>query len=532
MKILGFQSGHDVSYCILENGVPIIHEELERFSRNKMEIGDGLEFFFSRIENHDDIGYFSFGNLGGLRLHCAENSIEKMNSLINKNKGQYFEIGHHLSHASNCFYTSPFENSLIVTVDGGGWENYSTPTSFCIFEGSGNKIKKIKEFTFDEINLGTLWALCTEKIFGLSTGFPKGDQSGTVMSMATLGAPNYLDKITNIHSSVQQFKIIPEIYEKRKFLIEELKLLTEVSEQEKFNVAASLQKFTENTFREYLNQFVENSNHKNLCLSGGVSLNCVMTAKIKDWFSQIENVFCDAVPYDAGLSLGSARYVWHHIFNNPKIFGNPKNITPYLGVKYFENEVLSSLEKYSTEVFYKKSSDENVLNEILNQKIISVFGNGSESGRRSLGNRSILADPRNPKMKNIINEKVKHRQWFRPFAPSILDEKVSEWFIDVYDSPYMSFAVKFKEEKKEYVPSVVHFDGTGRLQTVKKELNEWFYNFLENWEKKSGVPILLNTSFNDTEPIVETPEHAIKCFLKTNIDKLYFFDYQILVSKK
>jgi carbamoyltransferase len=162
---------------------------------------------------------------------------------------------------------------------------------------------------------------------------------------------------------------------------------------------------------------------------------------------------------------------------------------------------------------------------------VSVFGKGSESGRRALGNRSILADPRSPDMKNMINEKVKHRQWYRPFAPSILREEVKNWFKDDVSSPYMSFVVKFKDEVLEKIPAVLHFDNTARLQTVTKDDNPWYHNFLQLWNEKTGVPILLNTSFNDREPICETPSHAIDCFLRTNIDFLFFRDYQLLVSK-
>ena len=163
--------------------------------------------------------------------------------------------------------------------------------------------------------------------------------------------------------------------------------------------------------------------------------------------------------------------------------------------------------------------------------VISVYGGPSESGRRALGNRSILADPRSPKMKDTINEKVKHRQWFRPFAPSIIREEVKNWFEEDIDSPYMSFVIQFKEEVRDKVPAVVHTDGSARLQTVTENDNKWYYNFIKKFGEKTGVPIVLNTSFNDTEPIVETPEHAINCFLKTNIDYLYFYEYNILVSK-
>jgi carbamoyltransferase len=175
--------------------------------------------------------------------------------------------------------------------------------------------------------------------------------------------------------------------------------------------------------------------------------------------------------------------------------------------------------------------DAHVIQLLLDQKVVSVYGGRAEAGRRALGNRSIIADPRDADMKSTINLKVKHRETFRPFAPSILRECVSEWFEHDIDSPYMGFAIKVKEEKRPLIPAVVHVDGTARLQTVTAKGNPWYHNFLRLWYEASGVPILLNTSFNDREPIVETPDDAIACFLKTNIDHLYFFDYGILVSK-
>ena len=166
------------------------------------------------------------------------------------------------------------------------------------------------------------------------------------------------------------------------------------------------------------------------------------------------------------------------------------------------------------------------------KKLSLFFGEGSESGRRALGNRSIICDPRSQKMKDMINEKVKHRQWFRPFAPSILREHVKDWFTKDVDSPYMTTVLDWKEEVKDKVPAVVHLNGTARLQTVTENDNKWYYNFIKKFYDRTGVPVLLNTSFNDREPIVETPEHAINCFMGTNIDYLYFRDFGILVCKK
>jgi carbamoyltransferase len=542
-KIVGFQSGHDVAYCILENGIPIIHEEQERITRTKMEYGNGLKLFFERNAEHQDIKYFTFANIaqtrGRYQATCRDlESENKMNKIIAKNHGDYFEFGHHLAHGANAFYTSPFDKALIISIDGFGQEEGQVPTTLTIDEGIGNRIKRIKIFDHNQVPIGRVYNLSTKWIFGLSVGPPKGDQAGSVMAMATLGEPKYKELFIDFDAHR-----------------DELARLAQISEQERFNVASSLQAYTEWLFRAHIKNFVNHWGHENICLSGGVTLNCVMVGKIKSWFpDKIKNIFCDPVPYDAGLALGSARYLWHHVLGNPRInkfapngvTNYIANMSPYLGKVYTEAETKKACKKFATkitvtkttdrEVLTKitvtKTTDREVLTKIADQKIVSVFGGGSESGRRALGNRSILADPRNPEMKTIINEKVKHRQWFRPLAPSVLEEKIDEWFVNPILSPYMSFALEVKEEKREQIPAVVHFDGTARLQTVNKHLSPWYYSFISKWAKMTGIPILINTSFNDSEPIVETPDDAIRCFLNTNIDYLYFFDYKLLVSKK
>lgn len=517
-KIVGFHSGHDVSYCILENGIPIIHEELERMTRVKMGEGDGLKLFFQR-SNDTNIQYFAFGNYGegsGGRFEGDFNdkiSNDEMKNIIKKNHAKYYEFGHHLSHGANAFYTSDFDKALIIAVDGSGWEEGGILSALTIDEGIGNKINRIKIFDEEEVNIGKMYSIATEYIFGLSVREPKGSQEGTVMAMSTMGKPKYTDLFYH--------------YRQRR-----LTAIADISEQEKFNVAASLQQYTEQTFYNCIEKYINESNHENICFSGGVSLNCVLLGKIKKWFPKIKNIFCDPIPYDAGLSLGAARYLWHHVLDNPRIKDDIRNKSPYLGKIYTKKGVEDAFNLFQNRVRLEKVYDEDVLNKICQQKVVAVFGGGSESGRRALGNRSILADPRNPQMKNIINENVKHRQWFRPLSPSILEEKTNEWFENPLPSLYMSFALKFKEDKKDKVPAVVHFDGTGRLQTVNKDLSPWFYGFLSKWEKLSGVPILLNTSFNDNEPIVETPFDALTCFLKTQIDYLYFFDFGLLIKKR
>ena len=259
-----------------------------------------------------------------------------------------------------------------------------------------------------------------------------------------------------------------------------------------------------------------------------------MVGKMYEWYDGIvENIYVPPVPYDAGLSIGAAQIVWHDedFMNQPRIKWEDSSPT-YLGYSYSDEAVYEELKNRKDKVTFEKVDDDEIVDLLTkDDNVISVFNGGSESGRRALGNRSILADPRNPDMKDIINKKVKHRQWFRPFAPSILKEDVKDWFEKDVESPYMTTVLKFKKSVRNKVPAVVHLDGTGRLQTVTENDNKWYYNFISKFKNKTGVPIVLNTSFNDREPIVETPEHAVNCFLGTDIDYLYFCEQKILVKK-
>tara|TARA_R110001583_G_scaffold1210_9_gene10148 strand:- start:3120 stop:4736 length:1617 start_codon:yes stop_codon:yes gene_type:complete len=538
MKIVGFQDGKDVSYCILKDGIPFLHEELERFNRRKCTTGDGLEMFFNHNNLHD-IDYFTHGNPGGRRW-LERIGLEESAAYYDKKREnigrKYYVVGHHQSHAAAAFYSSNFDKSLIITFDGDGTEkidcndysdiayDLSTPrmnTGFTIWEGNNNKIERIHMEDSRNFSVGWLWHKATKEIFGLSIGEPIGHQAGTVMAMGTIGNP---DKYFN------DFK--GKCHQDPNINWEKYKKLALSNEQEAFDIAAALQKATEMQFKEKITPFIENYKGDNLCFSGGASLNAVMMGKIYDWFPKIKNIHCDPVPYDGGLSLGSAFYVYHHILENPRTEWED-NLSSYLGQTYGMQEVKNAISKNSTSLTINENViDDDVIQLLCDQKIVCVFGGGSESGRRALGNRSILADPRSDKMKDIINEKVKHRQWYRPFAPSILREYVKDWFEKDIDSPYMSFVLKFKNEVKHKVPAVVHLDGTGRLQTVTEKSNHWYYNFIKKFKDKTGIPILLNTSFNDREPIVETPEHAINCFKGTQIDYLYFRDYGILLSKE
>lgn len=500
-KIVSLSMGsHDSSFAIFEDGQLIIHEELERVNRVKEtdaciithleSLGYSLDDFDAVLTfPHSDIGFYS-----SKYLQYKENNPNKC-----------VEVGHHTAHAANAFFSSDFDEAFILTIDGGGWDVFDThlvASTLTSWKGSGNDLVRLDNT--NKPDLGGLWSQCTREIFKLSSGGPPyGSQAGTVMAM----------------TSMANDIIVPQ---------HPFKQYSEADTQTKYNLAAGLQFVTEKAIFEYLDQHLLSGDYKNICLAGGVALNCVMTGKIKKRYPAIENVFIPPVPYDAGLAIGCGQYYLHTMNRVERPTSGLYN-SPYLGRTYSRELVVDTVHLSGLE--HAIVTDEYVVDLLINKNIISVFGGGSESGRRALGNRSILADPRHNDTKDLINQKIKHRENFRPFAPSILREDVLDWFEEDVDSPYMSFAIPFREDKKHLVPAVVHIDGTGRLQTVTTMTNPWYYNFIKIFKNKTNVPILLNTSFNDREPIVETPAHAINCFVGTNIDYLYFRDYNILVKK-
>lgn len=569
MKIAGVFGGHDCSYCILNEGKPEVHDEYERFLRQKEPYGDSVKFMMEQYKDYQDIDAIATCS-PVQNIEDYRTSYEQLLKSVKKDV-KIYTVGHHQAHAANAFFSSNLEEAAIITIDGGGIEDNSDITATTIWSGTGNKIENFKVFPIKDMNIGGLWTRVTRYVFKLQSGWPRGHQAGTVMAMAAMGnSERFHDDFvkmltTDLHLAARKPKSQPQLgllpSEDGKFrepqpdipgcgcescvgkmwrdpkcdpkheYLDKWAQIANNSEQDKFDIAAALQSATEEVFKNLIGTALENIKTKNLCLAGGVALNCVMIGKIKQWFPFIENIYIPPVTHDGGLTLGASQYLWHQILGNPRIKWED-NFTPYLGKTYSEEEIAESISTKGDKVESKKITNQEFIKLILDQNIVAIFGGGSESGRRALGSRSIVCDPRSPLMKDKINQKVKHRQWFRPFAPSMLREEVSNWFEEDADSPYMTVALKFKDHVVDKVPAVVHFDNTARLQTVTKNDNKWYYNFLKEWQEQSGVPIILNTSFNDREPICETPDHSLNCFLGTDIDYLYFYDYNLLVSKK
>lgn len=540
MKIAGFWSGHDCSGCVLEDGRPLQHVELERYIREKEPSGDGLALLQSTYSRDiiSEIDHFATA----YPASKVENTPTGAD-LLKSGKQIYF-FNHHVCHAANAFFSSNHSDALILTIDGGGVTNAKGGVSATtVWHGHTSKANNnilAHDVTYDIniVNIGGLWTRVTRYIFRLQNGWPRGHQAGSVMAMAALGDPQrYINDFRYMLTrDLSQASMKPHNQPLGPYIpgkdpehpyLKKWADLALKSDQEMYDLAAGLQAATE----EQVKRIIDNSirvEDDTICIAGGVALNSVMIGKIKHWFPQIKNVYVPPVPYDGGLSIGAAQYLYHIVMNKPRVKWDDC-FPAYMG------EIFNDIPKYlysRDDIITRPITEEEVVDRLIANEIVAVYRGSTESGRRALGNRSILADPRSFTMKEKINDKVKHRQWYRPFAPSILREEVTNWFTEDVDSPYMTHVVKFRDDVLEKVPAVVHFDGTGRVQTVTEKHNLWYYNFIKRFFKKTGVPILLNTSFNDSSPIILTPKDAIDCFLSTEIDCVYFADDGLIVTRK
>jgi carbamoyltransferase len=295
--------------------------------------------------------------------------------------------------------------------------------------------------------------------------------------------------------------------------------------QEKADVAFEIQEECEKVMLHLAKYAKEKTEQDNLCLSGGVALNSVANYKILQE-NIFDDIFINPACSDTGIPLGCALYGFHKELKQEKTY---KEISPYLGCEYSDNEIKNTIEKFSGFTIDLDENYEKTVELLTDNKIVACHQGRSEMGPRALGNRSILMSPLKSENKDILNSRVKHREHFRPFAPACLNEFAHEYYYLDRESPYMLFVPKVKEEKAEILKAVTHVDETGRLQTLTKERNSHFYKIVTMFYKKTGVPVLLNTSFNvANEPIVETPQNAIKCFLENDIDALIISKYLLI----
>ena len=482
--------------------------------------------------------------------------LKKIDSNFNINKLHFSE--HHLSHAASAFYPSTFDESLILTMDGVG--EWATAT---VAIGKGNKIKIIKEMHFPH-SLGLLYSAFTYYL-----GFKVNSGEYKVMGLAPYGEPKYKDLIIGKLMDLKEdgsFRLNMSYFNyatgltmtNKKFsnlFGKDVRNKESKLSQFHMDVASSIQSVTEEILLRITRSLYKEHNIQNICMAGGVALNCVANGKIlSDGY--FKNVWIQPAAGDAGGSLGAALLFWFNELDNKRIILDQDSMNgSYLGPAYKENEIKKELENCKAK--YQLLEYDKVIDfaaESLSKgKIIGWFQGRMEFGPRALGNRSILADPTTSTMQKNLNLKVKFRESFRPFAPSILRENLEDWFYLNVDSPYMQLVANINKEKsidmsdeqkrlfgieklnvpRSHIPAVTHVDYSSRIQTVHKKTNPKFHSLISKFNKIKKCPILVNTSFNVRgEPIVNSPSDAYRCFMGTNIDILIIDNFVLHKDKQ
>lgn len=453
-------------------------------------------------------------------------------------RGQFHRVEHHTAHMASAFYVSPFDRAAVLSADGLG-DFASSMTAL----GEGPKMRLLGEVAFPH-SLGMYYTALTQYV-----GFWKFGDEYKVMGLAAYGQPEFLEEFRRIvwSDGPLSFRLGLEYFTHQKqgaemtwrdatstpvlgrlfssYLEQRLGPARKADEpltQRHYNLAASMQAALEEVLVAYWNGLAKRSGQKALCLAGGVAFNCVANGRVFDT-TPFEQVFVQPAAGDAGLSVGSAFAVQHQILGRSREFVMEH---AYWGPQFSPAEIRAVVDRVGSadEVEIAQLEEDALVHatarHIADGKIVGWFQGAAEWGPRALGNRSILADPRRPEMKDILNKRIKHRESFRPFAPSIAEEATGEFFEKTHPSPFMTFAYPVRREKRSVIPAPTHVDGTARLQTVSRTSNPLYWKLLNAVGGLTGVPVVLNTSFNDNEPIVCRPEEALECFRRTRMDVL------------
>ena len=582
-SILGISAFyHDSAACILIDGEIIAAAQEERFTRKKHDPSyphNAVEFVldYAKLKLHqiDQIVFFekpflkferlletyvAFAPKGFLSFSKAMplwikeklfqknllfNYLKEHDEYYNSDKNIFFS-DHHLSHAASAFFPSPFEEAVVLTADGVG--EWATTT---VAVGKGKNLEIKKEIHFPH-SLGLLYSA-----FTYYTGFKVNSGEYKLMGLAPYGNPIYEDKIKKIIDIKEDgtFRLNQKYFNYATGLTMTNNKFHDLFGQKPRNpknekltqfhmdIAASIQKITENIMIKLSRSIRKEYGIKNLCLAGGVALNCVANGEIlKEKI--FENIWIQPAAGDAGGSLGAALALWYDNQSNDRNVNHKDDMKgSYLGPEFTQTEIEKELNSIGAK--FDILNYENLINQtsdhLSNEKAIGWFQGRMEFGPRALGGRSILGDPRSEKMQKTLNLKVKYRESFRPFAPSILKEDLPNWFNLKVDSPYMLLVADVIDEKKikmtneqnklfgidklnikrSEIPAVTHVDYSARIQTVSSITNKPYYDLISKFKEKTGCPVIVNTSFNVRgEPIVNTPKDAFNCFMGTELDYL------------
>ena len=582
-SILGISAFyHDSAACILVDGKIVAAAQEERFTRKKHDLSyprNAVEFVLNyanlKLSAVDQIIFFekpflkferlletyvafapkSFVSFSKAMPLWLKEKLFQKNLLFNelkehdknyKSDKNVFFSDHHLSHAASAFFPSPFEEAVVLTADGVG--EWATTT---VAVGNGNDLEIKKEIHFPH-SLGLLYSA-----FTYYTGFKVNSGEYKLMGLAPYGVPIYEDKIKQLIDIKEDgtFRLDQKYFnyatgltmtnDKFDNLFGQKRRNPENEKLTQFHmdIAASIQKVTEEIMIKLVKSIRKEYGIKNLCLAGGVALNCVANGKILQE-KIFDNIWIQPAAGDAGGALGATLALWHIEQGNKRIV-NPNDSMngSYLGAEYSQDQIEKELKSIGAN--FETLNYDDLINQtsenLSNEKAIGWFQGRMEFGPRALGGRSILGDPRSEKMQKTLNLKVKYRESFRPFAPSILHEDLSSWFDINVESPYMLLVANVKHDKqiemtkeqktlfgidklnikRSDIPAVTHVDYSARIQTVKRDTNKRYYDLILKFKEKTGCPVIVNTSFNVRgEPIVNTPADAFNCFMGTELDFL------------
>lgn len=522
---------HAIRYCLESEGLDLRDVDHIAISRNPSAHIHKKLLYTLRSKPALDLIRSRLANAS--KIHdLRELLADSLGMAIHDIRAKLHNVEHHLSHLASSFFVSPFERAALMSVDG-----FGDFVSGMWGSGEGNSID-IQDWVEFPHSIGILYTAITQYL-----GFPKYGDEYKVMGLSSYGEPEYASQMNTLlrttnglgyklnldyfvhHSEGVQMNWdsgYPEMSNCYSGALESLlgprREAGSAVEKRHQNIAMSLQHHLEETLFHMLNALHEKTRCDDLCLAGGVALNCVANGKITDR-TPFRRVYIQPAANDSGTAIGAAYYVHHTILGNPRRFVMDH---AFYGPEYREDEMRAVLD--AAGVAYRRLETQPLLEiaaeKLAEGKVMGWYQGRMEFGPRALGNRSILVDARRPDMKDILNARIKHREPFRPFAPVIKAEATGDYFEKSDPSPFMLMTYNVRPEKRDIIPAPTHVDGTGRLQTVTRSQNALYYDLLSAFERRTGVPVLLNTSFNENEPIVNNPREALDCFLRTKMDVL------------